>query len=428
MIRVVPFLVAVSLLSACASDGGDEGGAETLPGLSELSTPETLPGSTAPAGTDPASAPTGQDGAPAASTATSSQGTTAVGPPEIALAEAVGGEGLVKVAAGASGRTYAVAKRGMVLLLTEAAPLTVLDISADVSTASEQGLLGLAVHPSLPLAYLNYTDTSGDTVITEYRVAPDGTFDQASARVVMEVDQPYDNHNGGNLVFGPDDYLYIGLGDGGSADDPERRALNLSTPLGKLLRIDPVSSDGFEVPADNPFIGTAGALGEIWSIGLRNPWRYSFDPPTGDLWIADVGQGRVEEVDVARSSGGVAAGKGVSFGWSAFEGDDRFNEDQPAEGHAPPYYTYVHEDGRCSITGGVVYRGDKVPELDGWYVFADYCSGEVWAFDTEAAAAPGVVEVVPLATVPSPTSIDQVGETLYVVSATDGALRVTAAG
>jgi glucose/arabinose dehydrogenase len=260
----------------------------------------------------------------------------------------------------------------------------VLDITDLTDAAGEQGLLGLDFHPAGDRAYVNYIDGNGDTVISEFAVGADGTFDRDSERVLMNVDQPYPNHNGGDLAIGPDGMLYIGLGDGGSGGDPERRGLDLGTLLGKISRIDPTPSTElpYTVPPDNPFIGTAGALGEIWSIGLRNPWKFTFDPVTHDLWIADVGQNQIEEVDVVPApTDGSVAGRGASFGWSAFEGDTRFNSDQPADGHVAPVLTYSHGADGCSISGGAPYRGAAIPDLWGGYVYSDYCSGKVWALD-----------------------------------------------
>ncbi len=263
-------------------------------------------------------------------------------------------------------------------------PVVVLDVTDLTSAAGERGLLGLAFDPDEPEAYVHLTDASDDTLVAAFRVDEDGTFDRASLRPVFRTDQPYGNHNGGDLEFGPDGHLYIGLGDGGSADDPQRRALRLDTPLGKLLRIEPTpdSDPPYVVPQDNPFLGIPGALPELFAIGLRNPWRFTFDPATDDLWIADVGQNRLEEVNhVAAPGDGSVAGAGLSFGWSAFEGTDRFNADQPDAGHTPPVLVYSHGADGCSISGGVVYRGDAIPELQGGYVYSDYCSGKVWALD-----------------------------------------------
>jgi glucose/arabinose dehydrogenase len=207
---------------------------------------------------------------------------------------------------------------------------------------------------------------------------------------VLTIDEPYPNHNRGNLTFGPDGYLYIGMGDGGAAFDPQRRALNPASLLGKILRIDPVihGDRPYTVPADNPYRSTAGARPEIWSIGVRNPWRFSFDAATGDLWIADVGQNAWEEIDVARKADG--GGRGVNFGWSAYEGTHRANADQPTTGAVPPIYEYPHGDDGCSISGGAVYRGADLPALDGWYVFSDYCSGHVRALLTTSGSAPTI--------------------------------------
>lgn len=300
----------------------------------------------------------------------------------------------------------------------------VLDISDAISTGNEQGLLGMAFHPSEPFAYVDYTNTSGDTVIAEFALNDDGSFDAASERLVVRVDQPYRNHNGGKVVFGPDGYLYIGLGDGGSANDPERHALDLGSHLGKILRIDPVQrSDGrpYTVPADNPFVDDGDAKPEIWSLGLRNPWRFDFDTETGDLWIADVGQNQWEEVDLAAATNGTGAGKGVNFGWSAFEGTHRFNTDQPEAGAQPPIWEYPHGDDGCSVSGGAVYRGSAISSLVGWYVVADYCSGRVWAL--QAGADNALTGNVPLGVVANPSAVVRGpdGE-LFVLSHGDGVI------
>jgi len=315
---------------------------------------------------------------------------------------------------------YVVEKEGRIERLVDGEPTTVLDVSDLTSEGSEQGLLGLAFAPGGEVAYINYTDNNGDTVISEHPVAADGTFGTGdSARIVLEIDQPYDNHNGGDLMFGPDGYLYIGMGDGGAGGDPERRATDLSSLLGKVLRIDPAIAQGqpYTVPPDNPFVGTAGAAPEIWASGLRNPWRFSFDRETGDLWIADVGQNAWEEVDVAPATDGRDAGKGLSFGWSAFEGDARYNEDVSPEGHTPPIATYSHDLG-CSISGGVRVRGGPIPALEGWYVYGDYCSGLMWALEVTGegadVAAGRTVELPPVAS-PSAVLAGPNGET-YVLS------------
>jgi glucose/arabinose dehydrogenase len=285
----------------------------------------------------------------------------------------------------------------------------VLDVSDVVTAGGEQGLLGLTFTAGGDVAYVDFTDTDGNTNVAALTVLDDGTLQRDSLRTLIVIDQPYRNHNGGDVAIGPDGMLYIGMGDGGSGGDPERRALDLTSLLGKLLRIDPEPSAdlGYTIPPDNPYVASDvdGARGEIWSIGLRNPWRYSFDTLTGDLWIADVGQSATEEIDVAAATDGVGAGKGVDFGWSAYEGDDVFNSDQSAPDHHPPVHTYSHGD-RCSISGGVRARGAGAGSLDGWYVFADYCSGEVLALPVSGEGeAITVGDETPLATGTAVTAV-----------------------
>lgn len=344
-------------------------------------------------GTGSSSAPatTGAPSSAAATTAASGAATTTAPPatadpdidPAVTLTEVAGLEAPVDLAwrPGDDGRYVAEQVGRVTRLATDGSTTVVLDISERTDADGERGLLGLTFAPAGDLAYINYTDEAGDTVVAEYPVGPDGGFDGGAARTVLTVDQPYSNHNGGDLTFGPDALLYVGMGDGGDAGDPERRATDPSSLLGKLLRIDPAPSGdlGYTVPPDNPFVGQAGTRPEIWASGLRNPWRFSFDRTTGDLWIADVGQSGQEEVDVAPAADGTGAGRGLSFGWSAFEGTERYNDDVPADGHTPPIHTYSHADGGCSISGGVRARGGPVAELAGWYVFGDFCAGTVWA-------------------------------------------------
>ncbi|MCB0965668.1 MAG: PQQ-dependent sugar dehydrogenase [Ilumatobacter sp.] len=263
-----------------------------------------------------------------------------------------------------------------------------LDVSGLISSGGEQGLLGLEFSADGAHAYTNHTAADGTTTVTEYAVGADGVLDPASARVLLEVAQPYSNHNAGDLALGPDGYLYVPLGDGGAAGDPERRAGDPTSLLGSLLRIDPTpTADApYSIPSDNPFVGGsfAGVEGaaEVWSWGLRNPWKIAFDPANGDLWIADVGQNRVEEIDVVSPTGDLPAGYGANFGWSAYEGNDRFNDDVADPGNLVfPVLTYEHSTGGCSISGGAVYRGSAVPGLEPAYVYSDYCAGTVWALD-----------------------------------------------
>ena len=263
-----------------------------------------------------------------------------------------------------------------------------LDIRNLVRSGGERGLLGLAFHPHYPengFFFVNYTDINGDTVIARYtRSAFDpNRADQSSARVLLRIDQPFANHNGGQLQFGPDGYLYIGMGDGGSGGDPNNRAQNLSDLLGKMLRID-VEATPYGIPPTNPFVGHAGARPEIWALGLRNPWRFSFDRFTGDLWIADVGQGQREEVDFQPAS---SIG-GENYGWRLMEGTRCFN---PSSNCNPgnlvlPVIEYDHDFG-CSVTGGYVYRGTRSPRLSGMYIYGDYCSRMIWGAKQNAAGA-----------------------------------------
>ncbi len=299
-------------------------------------------------------------------------------------------------------------------------PAPVLDLSGEVSQGSEQGLLGLAFSPDGKFLYVNYTDLAGDTNVVAYRMVG-GRADPGSARRVLLVHQPFANHNGGNLVFGPDGYLYIGLGDGGSEGDPLGNGQNLDTLLGKMLRIDPRSNGSrpYRVPPDNPFVGRKGVRPEIWAYGLRNPWRYSFDPATQDLWIGDVGQDRREEIDFqpARSQGG------QNYGWNRLEGTLPFSGTAPP-GAIPPIFEYAtHQSGTCAVTGGYVYRGGDVPNLAGAYVFGDFCSGQIMALVQRQGK---IVEQRSLGvSVPELASFGQDGSgELYALSLSGGVFRL----
>ncbi|MFN2589658.1 MAG: sorbosone dehydrogenase family protein, partial [Actinomycetota bacterium] len=280
-------------------------------------------------------------------------------------------------------RLFVAGQNGVVWALVggpgQAAPREILDIGDDITSGGEQGLLGLAFSPDGRFMYLNFTDPDGHTNVVEYRFRA-GRPDPGSRRCVLFVQQPYSNHNGGNLVFGPDGYLYIGLGDGGSGGDPENRAQSLRALLGKMLRIDP-RPDGdrpYGIPPDNPFVGRSGARPEIWAYGLRNPWRYSFDRETGDLWMGDVGQGAREEIDLEPA--GSAGGR--NYGWNLFEGSERFQPINPLpvpNDAVRPILDYPRTGGACAVTGGYVYRGAAIPALRGAYFFGDYCDGRVRA-------------------------------------------------
>jgi glucose/arabinose dehydrogenase len=263
---------------------------------------------------------------------------------------------------------------------------TVLDISTATTSEGERGLLGLAFRKIDKKweAFINYTDLSGDTIISRFDVTSDGRFVSStppSGSEILKITQPYSNHNGGAVVVGPDNMLYIGTGDGGSADDPERRALDKTQLLGKILRINPRNS-GYDIPTDNPYVDDQSARGEIWSIGLRNPWRFSFDP-FGNIWIADVGQNKWEEVSVSSGTRKIPGGKGISFGWSAYEGSHVFNTDVDSPGATRPVFEYEHTDGACSISGGAIGTNTTTPGRAGWYFFGDYCTGTVTAILTD---------------------------------------------
>ncbi len=333
-----------------------------------------------------------------------------------------------------SDRLFVAEQGGEVRIVRDGAlePDSFLDISGEITSGGERGLLGLAFAPGFPKdprVFVDYTDANGDSQVSSFRASADDPdrVDPSSEMHLLFQKQPFPNHNGGALQFGPDGDLYISFGDGGSGGDPQGNGQRLTTFLAKILRIDVSGSSAaqpYRVPSDNPFAdGAGGAKPEIWLTGLRNPWRMSFDRATGDLWIGDVGQDKWEEVDVQRS--GVPGG--TNFGWNRMEGTHCY---QPSSGCEDPSLTlpvtdYGHDQG-CTVIGGYVYRGKAQPALAGGYVFADYCSGRVWAIDptTNAYRTPTVVAETTHSF--SAFGEDEAGE-LYAVDIGAGTLlRVTA--
>jgi glucose/arabinose dehydrogenase len=312
--------------------------------------------------------------------------TRAAGAPPLALERVVANLDaplFAQTAPDGSGRLFVLEKIGRIRIARggDLLPEPFLDIIEKVSVrGAERGLLGLVFHPQYPtngLFFINYTDVNGDTTIARYQVSKGdpNRADSASAKTILFIKRQYPNHNAGQLLFGPDGYLWIGTGDGGGANDPHGNGQNTNVLLGKMLRIDVDRGDPYAIPPDNPFVNRPGYRPEIWAFGLRNPWRFSFDRATGDLYIGDVGQNRWEEISV------VPAGSpgGMNFGWSIMEGAHCF---KPADGCderglTAPAAEYAHSQG-CSVTAGHVYRGKRVPALTGTFIYGDFCSGRVW--------------------------------------------------
>jgi glucose/arabinose dehydrogenase len=291
-----------------------------------------------------------------------------------------------------TGRFFVIEQTGSIWIIEDgeqrAEPF--LDVSSLLPAAvfrggySEQGLLGFAFAPDYATSgffFISYTDANGDSVIARYEVSDSPLrANEDSTEIVLQVDQPFPDHNGGHIVFGPDGYLYIGLGDGGSQYDPMGNAQSLESLLGKILRID-VSELPYRIPADNPFADTATARGEIWSLGLRNPWRMTFDRATGDMYVGDVGTWTWEEVNFQPVNE-----SGLNYGWNAYEALVAVTDNPPefpplvldAALVTMPFAVYSHNEG-CAVTGGYVYRGDALPELQGVYLYGDYCNGRIWA-------------------------------------------------
>jgi glucose/arabinose dehydrogenase len=329
-----------------------------------------------------------------------------------------------------SGRLF-VAEQGGAVYIVKGGTVTstpFLNISGQVSGGAEQGLLGLAFHPDYPTdnrVFVDYTDLAGDTVVSSFEVDPaaPSVVVPGSEVQILFVDQPYANHNGGGIAFGPNGYLYIALGDGGSGGDPQNHAQDVGSLLGKILRIDIDHTSGgkqYAVPSSNPFVGKTGA-DEIWLYGLRNPFRFSFDRKNGDLWIGDVGQNKWEEVDVARA--GVGA---LNFGWRVMEGAHCYNPSTGCStaGKTLPVAEYSHDFG-CAVIGGFVYRGSANAVLKGGYIFTDECTGLTWAVNAAATGPQPLVQVADAAAGIAGYGEDEGGE-LYAANLGGKVYRVSA--
>jgi glucose/arabinose dehydrogenase len=341
---------------------------------------------------------------------------------------------LVTNAGDGSGRLFIVEKAGIIKIVESGStlPTPFLDISDQVSSDGERGLLGLAFHPGYETNrkfYVFYTRVStGRLVIAEYRAStgdPD-VADESTARTLLTIAHPATNHNGGHLAFGRYGYLHISTGDGGGSGDPNNNAQSKDSLLGKILRIDVNGTSGtraYRRPASNPYVGKPG-LNEIWSRGLRNPWRFSFDRATWDLWIGDVGQTRWEEID--RSSVAFGAGKGKNFGWRVMEGNHCYRPSSGCnrDGKSRPLAEYSHSYG-CSVTGGYVYRGTLSPALSGLYVFGDFCSGRIWTLPRAAARPAAETQLLDTDLMISSFGEDEAGE-VYVVDYNGSIYRLSA--
>ncbi len=332
-------------------------------------------------------------------------GSAAQGDLQLALVGTFAAPTYVTAPPGDATRLFVVEQAGRIRVMGNGGvPTLFLDIASLVSAGGERGLLSMAFAPEYEASgrfYVYYTSNAvggraeGDLVVAEYTVSSDPDVANPSGRIVLSIPHPRGNHNGGQLQFGPDGYLYIGTGDGGGGDDPDDNGQDQNELLGKLLRIDPHASgaSAYTIPADNPFVGVAGKRAEIWAYGLRNPWRFSFDRQTGDLTVADVGQGEWEEIDFATAASG--RGRGLNFGWPCWEGREEHNanpvsawcDPRPAN-HTPPVHQYSHDRG-CSITGGYVVRDPTVPQLLGRYVYADVCRSPVWSIALQTPDAVG---------------------------------------
>ena len=436
-----PRLLAVAgcvlalILAACGVDDTEVDPASQAPVEDELT--EVLPAPAEPDESIPSETTTRPTTAPAEATTTVATTTSTIATttttttiPDIPLARIGLGLELVAtlngpvglVARPGSSDLFVVEQQGRIVRLpngrSEGADTT-LDIRGNVSRGNEQGLLGMAFSPDGDTIYTNHTDGAGDTQIIRWDMSGT-TADPNSGEPLLTVDQPRGNHNGGQLAFGPDGFLYIGMGDGGGSGDPGLHGQNPNTLLGSILRIDVSGDDGYVIPPSNPFVD--GEAPEVFIWGIRNAWRFGFDQVTGDLWIGDVGQDRFEEISVLRSADG--GGNGANLGWNAVEGPEPFRGAAVPDGHVGPVISYGHGSGRCSITGGDVYRGDAIPALHGTYLYGDFCSGEVFGYRVDGSVEEVRLDIGAIDRLSS-FGIDNNGE-MFAVSGGGGVFRIVA--
>lgn len=403
----VAVLAVLALVAAACGGGGDDGATEQPE--STVAAPTTT---------------TESDGDTTSTTAPPVPTSTSLASLELALTEVVTADQPVAlVVQPGSEELYVVERTGAVRPIEgDAVGEPLVDISGDTVAEGERGLFGAAFSPDGERLYLSYTNRDGDSRLDEWAVTADGV-DAASRRTVLAQAQPFANHNGGHILFGPDGLLWYGLGDGGAAGDPGDRAQDTGTLLGKILRIDPSAQgdDPYGIPGDNPFAG-GGGRGEIAVFGVRNPWRFSFDPATGALWVADVGQNEIEEV-TALPAGQIL---GANLGWNHLEGSRPFEGETPPDAVGPTY-EYTHAEG-ISITGGFVYRGAGIPGLQGAYLFGDLATAQVWALPVDGTE---VGERVDLGVGVDPGTLVSFGQDaegeLYVISIGGSVTRLVAA-
>ena len=347
--------------------------------------------------------------------------------PELSFKRMVG----MAYAGDGSDRLFVVLQHGVIVSFANEQGVEAADVLLDIEErvsdrGNEEGLLGLAFdleYSANGYFYVYYSAANPRRSVLSRFIVDGGVADPDSERVILEVEQPHSNHNGGQIAFGPDGYLYVGLGDGGSRGDPQGNGQDLSTLLGSIIRIDVGSLDergSYSIPADNPFVGVEGARGEIWAYGIRNPWRFSFDRGSGELWMADVGQNKLEEVDIVR--------RGMNYGWNVMEGSSCFKPSRgcDAQGLELPVAEYGR-DGGCSVTGGYVYRGERLPSLYGAYVYGDFCSGKIWGLRYEDGRVTEQLELVDSSLDISSFGEDQSGE-MFILSFDGGIYRLVGGG